>query len=161
MEDEDKKEERRKFQRYNTEVKIYFDFTYDLETKVEFELVEEAKTRKSSKKYSAVSRNISVEGLCFISKKRVKEGEKVNLDVYLPSSNDPIPMTGEVGWCAVSSSKEKKYNIGIKLLSVKDESVSDSVYYDKEYKVNWSAVMESVFGNYKLLMGGKYKPKSD
>ena len=34
------KEEKRKYKRYNTEVNIYFEFKYDLETKVKFELID-------------------------------------------------------------------------------------------------------------------------
>ena len=40
------KKNKRKYKRYNTEAKVYFDFAYDLETKVKFELVNEEKNSK-------------------------------------------------------------------------------------------------------------------
>jgi hypothetical protein len=164
------KKDKRRYKRYNTEAKIYFDFAYDLETKVEFELIKEDKKPGSKKKYLAVSRNISAEGLCFVSHKNVQEGDLLYMEVYLPNAVEPIHMTGKVKWCdAVSESStyvlgDKKnkqmYHIGIILSHVNGESVHDSIHFDKEYGVNWSVVLESVFGSYKMLMGEKYKRKS-
>jgi len=76
------KKNKRKYKRYNTEAKVYFDFDYDLETKVKFELVEEKK-----KQYLAVSRNISAEGLCFVSHKDVNIGDQLYLEVLIPSQS--------------------------------------------------------------------------
>ena len=164
------KKNKRKYKRYNTEARIYFDFAYDLETKVKFELVEEKKKQKPKKKYLAVSRNISAEGLCFVSHKDVKERDKLYMEIYLPSAVEPIHMSGEVKWCdPVSESStyvlddktnKPMYHIGVVLSLVGGDPVSDSIHFDKEYGVNWSVVLESVFGSYKMLMGEKYKRKN-
>ena len=53
------------------------------------------------------------------------------------------------------------YHIGVILSRVDGESVYDSIHFDKEYGVNWSVVLESVFGSYKMLMGEKYKKKNE
>jgi len=158
---------KRKYKRYNTEAKIYFDFSYDLETKVEFELIDDKKKEKSKKKYLAVSLNISAEGLCFVSHKSVKVGGLLYMEVYLPSAAEPIHMKGKVEWCdAVSGSttyalddqrNKQMYHIGVILSFVEGDPVADSIHFDKEYRVNWSVVLESVFGSYKMLMGEKYK----
>jgi len=164
------KKEKRKYKRYNTEAKIYFDFAYDLETKVKFELIEEKKKLKSKKKYLAVSRNVSAEGLCFVTHKEVKEGDPLSMEIYLPSAIEPIQMMGKVKWCdAVSESStyvldDKKnkqmYYIGVFLVSVDGKPVDASLHFDKEYGVNWSVVLESIFGSYKMLMGEKYKRRN-
>ena len=164
----ERKQERRKYKRYNTEVKIYFDFKFDLQTKVDFEVIDKENKKPLSDKYTAISRNISVEGLCFVSERELKEGDVLQLELYLPGSNKPIPMEGTVRWCfpnkPVEEAKDKgekvKYFSGILLSVVKGKSVQDSIYYDQEYQVNWSDVLESVFGDYKLLMGGKYRKDS-
>lgn len=158
---------KRKYKRYNTEAKIYFDFSYDLETKVEFELIEDKKKEKSRKKHLAVSRNISAEGLCFVSHKFVKEEDLLYMEVYLPNVVEPIHMNGKVKWCdAVSGSSmhvldDKKnkqmYHIGVILSFVEGDSVSDSIHFDEEYGVNWSVVLESIFGSYKMLMSERHK----
>ena len=165
------KKNKRKYKRYNTEAKIYFDFAYDLETKVKFELVDDKKSSKSKKKYLAVSRNISAEGLCFVSHKDVNLEDQLYLEVFLPSAVEPIHMTGKVKWCdPVSESstyvlddKENKpmHHIGVILSLVEGDSVYESIHFDKEYGVNWSVVLESVFGSYKMLMGEKYKKKNE
>jgi hypothetical protein len=164
----ERKQERRKFKRYNTEVKIYFDFKYDLQTKVDFEVIDKEKKKPLSDKYTAISRNISVEGLCIVSERELKDDDVLHLELYLPGSINPIHMEGAVRWCSPNKSvdqvKDKddkvKYLSGILLSLVEGESVQDSIYYDQEYKVNWSDVLESVFGDYKLLMGGKYRKDS-
>lgn len=162
--------EKRKYKRYNTEARIYFDYAYDLETKVKFEIVSQKQLKNSKKKYLAVSRNISAEGLCFVSHKGVDKGDQLFLELYLPNSVDPINMSGEVKWCDsvagsstyVMDDKENKpmFHVGVILSHVGEEPVRESIHFDKEYGVNWSVVLESVFGSYKMLMGEKYKNKN-
>ena len=165
----DKKRERRKAERYKTEVEIYFDFAYDIETKVKFELIDREKEKVLSRKYSAVSRNVSIEGLCFVSRKKMEQGDLLHLEVYLPSAKDPIHMKGEVKWCRpvppshdAPDDKKTQYSFetGVKLMLVNEEPVHESIHHDKVYGVDWSIVLESVFGNYRMLMEGKYKFQS-
>jgi len=155
----DGKKDKRKFKRYNTEAKIYFEFAYDLETKVKFKLVKDKKKPKSKKKYLAVSKNISAEGLCFVSHKNVNVEDQLYLEVYLPSAVEPIHMIGKVIWCdaVVESSKyvlddkenKQMYHIGVVLSFVNGDPVNGSIHFDKEYGVNWSVVLESVFARIK------------
>lgn len=164
------KKNKRKYKRYNTEARIYFDFAYDLETKVKFELVDGKRKAKSKKQYLAVSRNISAEGLCFVSHKNVAIEDNLYMEVYLPNAVEPISMTGMVKWCdpvsesstyVLGDKKNKQmYHIGVILNLVDGESVGESVHFDEEYGVNWSVVLESVFGSYKMLMGERYKRKN-
>ena len=39
----DKDRDKRKYKRFNTEIEVYFDFAYDLETKINFELLDKVK----------------------------------------------------------------------------------------------------------------------
>ena len=168
----DQSKERRKFKRYNTDIEIYFDFIYDLETKVEFELIDEKGEKSLSDKYSAVSRNVSVGGLCFATSEKVNQSDLLHLEVYLPGSGDPIHMKGQVEWCKpVPPSYEERileemegrrvYEVGVRLLFVNEESVDDSIHHDAIYDVDWSIVLESIFGNYRTLMEGRYKSESE
>jgi len=166
----EKNQDKRKSKRYNTEIEVYFDFAYDLETKIKFELIDKEKEKSLSKLYQAISRNISAEGLSFVSHQNVEPGNFLHMELYLPSTKDPIHMTGEVKWSKIASSSyeqyglksekdEAIYQVGIRLASVNNKPVLKSVHFDTEYEVNWSVVLESVFGNYKMLMGKKYKRK--
>ncbi len=162
--------ERRKHKRYNTEAEIYFDFIYDLQTKVEFELIDQKDEKALSKKYSAVSRNVSVGGIAFRSSHKVKQEDLLHMEVYLPGTEEPINMKGKVEWCKpVRPSYEDRlledvegrrvFEVGVRLLLVNDQSVEESIHHDQIYDVDWSIVLEHVFGNYRLLMEGKHKPK--
>ena len=167
----DQGKERRGFKRYNTDVEIHFDFIYDLETKVKFELIDKKRKKVLSDKYSAVSRNVSVGGLCFASSKKVKQSDLLHLEIYLPGAKGPIHMKGRVEWCKpVLPSYEERlleemeghriFEVGVRLLSVGEISVDESIHHDAIYDVDWSVVLESIFGNYRMLMEGKYKPKT-
>ena len=164
--------ERRKFKRYNMDAEIHFDFIYDLETKVKFEIIDQEDNKVTSDKYLAISRNISVGGLCFVSSKKLKQAELLHLEVYLPGAKDPIHMIGRVEWCKpvppsyedrILEEMESKrvYEVGVRSLSVNEVSVDESIHHDAVYDVDWSIVLESVFGSYKTLMEGIFKSQSE
>jgi hypothetical protein len=168
----DQGNEKRKHKRYNMDAEIHFDFIYNLETKVEFELINKNGEKAISDKYSAISRNVSVGGLCFASYKKVNQGDLLHLEVYLPGAEEPIHMKGQVEWCKpVPPTYEERLleeveghrilEVGVRVLSVGELSVDQSIHHDAAYDVDWSIVLESIFGNYRMLMEGKYKPKAE
>jgi len=149
--------ERRKFERFETDVKVQFFVSFDIKTKVEFRIADKEGQQVSSQKYSAVSRNVSAEGLAFQSEKVLNPGDRLVLDVYVPASKEPIPMEGEVRWCQMNPSslggkKAEVYETGVKILKVENTDVTSSIVIDKAHNVVWSIVLESVFGNFKNLM---------
>ena len=146
--------ERRKYKRFDTEAKIYFRVTYDIKTIVKFRVVDQDKKRLSSKKYFAISKNVSAEGLCFTSDKKLEKGNILQLEIYLPRQKKPIPMTGEVRWSqsTVDSKKKTKFDTGVKLMAIGGEPVSKSIYYDEANHVIWSAVLESIFGSFRKFI---------
>lgn len=171
--------ERRRYERYDTEVRVYFRVGYDIKTIVMFQLIDQSRRKIASPKYSAVSKNVSVEGLAFTARKELKPGDRLYLEVYLPKTKNPIIMEGEVRWCqSILSSPGKtaragnlpvpallagrrqtsstlvQYETGIKLLTIDGQVVAGTIYYDKGYNVFWSAVLETILGNFKKLAQG-------
>ena len=148
-----KDRERRRYERYGTKVEIYFRVAYDVTTKLKFRV--RNKTGKiSPRKYAAISKNVSAEGLCFVSTKKLNKGDILCLEVYLPKSEDPIEMEGEVRWCeAIVSrhSSKKTFETGLRILAVQDQSVMKSIYYDKDYQIIWSILLESVLGSFRII----------
>lgn len=154
-------EGKRKYQRYGIEMRLHFRVFYDFKTVVKFQVLDSKKS--ACRKYSGVSKNISVEGLCFVSRKKLEKGNLLMLEFYAPTVKVPIPMEGEVRWCKQlpKDSKYKRlFHTGVKLIRVKSKSVMDSVYYDRKYNVNWSIVLETVFGSFKEVLK-KIKQESD
>jgi len=170
MNEEKEHEEQRSHKRYNTEIEVFFDFEYDIETKIKFDVIDKSKDKSISKKYHAVSRNISASGLSFVTHKDVKPGDYLHMELYLPSTRKPIHMKGEVRWHKAAEDSYEHYGlredvhedifqIGVHLTYVNDEPVDKSVHFDKEYAVNWSVVLEEVFGSYKTMMSKKMKKR--
>jgi len=143
--------ERRRYERYDTEVQIYFQVKYSLKTIVRFQVIDKEHQKPSSPKYSALSKNISPEGICFSSQKNLQKEEVLNLEVYIPGENQPILMEGEVRWSKelAGKSSAKEFETGIRIISVNGQSVEKSIYFDSANKIVWSAVLESIFGTFK------------
>jgi len=144
----------RKHPRYHTEVEIFYHFDYDLETKVKYEKISKQDESVISQKYSALSKNVSAEGICFISERKLDLGNRLHLEIFLPTTKKPIHMIGDVRWSKSISDEQvenDQFETGIQLLKVGDDPVQNSIYYDKEYRVEWSAVLEAVLGSYRIM----------
>lgn len=150
-----KKKERRKYERYGTEAKVYFRVVYEVTTKVEFQILDKKKKDKSlSKKYLAISKNVSAEGICFTSDIKLEKKNILYLEVFLPGEKKPIIMEGQARWSHATSPEEEKkhkFDTGVKLISVNGKSVLASIHFDEANKVIWSIVLESVFGKFRKL----------
>lgn len=156
-------ENKRKYDRYDTEARIFFDIGYDLKTKVVFEIVDQDKLLKEHKKHSGVSYNISAQGLCFSSNQKLNLGDMLYLEVYIPNAKNPIFMDGEVRWSKKVSQESDSENVfytGVAISTVDGTSVTDSIHYDLEYKVNWSIVLEAVFGSFQEMVKKVKKDKT-
>jgi len=149
-----KKRERRKYERFETETKVYFKVVYEIKTKVEFQIVYKKAGDGLSERYPAVSKNVSAEGLCFSSDKQLEKGDMLYLELYLPSRKQPIRMEGFVRWSQPELSKQTKrteFDTGVKLTNVEDKSVMASICYDEANHVVWSVVLESIFGSFRKI----------
>jgi len=138
----------RKFPRFETDVKVSFKVAYDFRTEVDFKVQGE---RPQEQTYLGFSRNISVSGLCFESPKELKTGDYLWLELHLPKNGDVIYMEGEVRWSnllEVSPSSPRQYLSGIFVKKVDGVEVSDTVYFDEEYRVSWSELLERVLGGF-------------
>lgn len=147
------RKEKRKYLRYGTEMKVCYRINYDIRTKVRFRILED-KEKLAFKRYSGVSDNISIKGLCFSTRKKLEKKDMLLLEVYPPAMKNPVCMEGEVRWCEKKTKKlrnENLYYVGVKLISVEGKTVSRSTHYDKEYKIMWGAVLEALFGNFKEM----------
>ena len=154
------KENKRKYERFDTEVKIFFQVNYDIKTIIKFQVIEEFHGKARAEKYSALSKNISAEGVCFVSQEELREGTMLDLEIYLPKASVPVLMVGQVRWSRKFLSEGKVvgcFETGVKVLTVNEKSIGSSIYYDDKNKVVWSAVLESVLGNFRVFAQGRNK----
>ena len=150
--------EKRKYERYDTEVKIYFHVSFDIKTVVKFVVIGKDKKTAQLKKYPAVSKNVSVEGLCFVAAKNLEKGDILYLEVFLPKQKNPILMEGEVRWSLASATAKGKFDTGVRIATIDGRTVADTIYQDDTYHIAWSAVLESVFGNFRRFAEKRLKP---
>ncbi|VAX37036.1 hypothetical protein MNBD_UNCLBAC01-1562 [hydrothermal vent metagenome] len=147
--------------RYESQRRVSFDFVYDMEAKLKFQKLDEDKVSQHRAKYLGLSKNVSTEGLCFISGKKLNKGDHINLEVYLPGDTEQIHMEGEVKWCdyaqglTAETSENQQFDTGVKLVSIEGRSVQETVYFDETYQVEWSTVLESILGKFRIMMQNK------
>lgn len=143
--------ERRRHTRYDTEMKVYFHVKYDIKTRVKFAVIDGGVVHK----HSGLCENVSAEGLCFVSKKKLNEGDLLLVEVYEPIVKGPVIMQARVQWCRQLPDDDKKkhmFHAGVKIVSVNGKQVHRTIRTDKEYKVAWSIVLDSLFGNFATMI---------
>ncbi|MBF0484284.1 MAG: PilZ domain-containing protein [Candidatus Omnitrophica bacterium] len=153
-------DERRIHPRHHIQERIGSHFLYEIATKVIFQKFDKWSNQITGTPVNGFIKNMSVEGLCFTTDEMLKIGESLNLNVYLPKDVDQVQMRGEVRWIAplAFSGDYPKYDIGVKLVTVNDHPVRDTIYFDQQYNLEWSSVLESVFGKYRILMQKEKNP---
>jgi hypothetical protein len=148
----------RKYARYETDIKVHFQLPYDFRTEVDFSVENETKQGHPNK-YVGFTKNISVQGVCFESNKRLNPCELLWLELHLPSTEQVIYMQGEVRWSQlVSASPEtvKSFVTGVEVKKVDGVDIEQTVYFDEKYGVTWSQLLERVLGDFaKVQKKGK------
>lgn len=149
-----KKNQQRTYYRRPFKNKAVVNFIYDFHAKVDVHSTEKS-IKPAVLKYHGICKNISVEGLCFVSEKRLKRGEKLDLEFYVSDSNSPIHMQGNVRWSREapgSQSAHSQYDTGLKLITIEGRAVCDSVHFDEKYKLYWSDVLDLISGEWKQFV---------
>ena len=150
--------ERRKYVRYDTDMKVYFHVKYDIKTRVKFKVIKGGEEHK----YSGLCKNVSVEGLCFVSNKELSNGDLLLLEVYEPIVKGPVIMEAKVRWCKklpLDKKGKQMFSAGVQIISVNGKSVPPSIHIEKEYRVAWSTVLDSLFGNFAAMIRKLKKKK--
>ena len=148
---DDKTSNNRQYDRYETEAKIFFRVSYSINTIIKFKLLDKIRNKIASRSYSAMSKNVSAQGVCFTSDKKLNVGDKLLMEVQLPGGNIGVMMEGEVRWCREDSDDPQRLNTGVKLFTVNGQDVDSSIHKDPAYNVVWSVVLESILGNYRIF----------
>ena len=143
-------EEKRKFERFKTETKVFFQVVFDVKTRIDFQVMDKETGKFLSRRYSALSKNVSVEGLSFCCGHKLNIGDLLLLEVEVQGYKNLIRMEGQVKWSLANSDDPNKFDTGVKLLTVDGKAVPKTFYRDENNEVVWSAVLESILGNFKV-----------
>lgn len=144
--------DKRKHERHSPEYKALLNFEYTFEADLDISPLDR------HLKYEAVVKNVSTEGICFHSSQKLEKGERLNLEFRIPGGDKPVHMEGQVRWSKTVLTEEKKstgYDTGVKLTTIENRSVHDSIRFDTAYHVYWSDVLESIIGQFKTIQQKK------
>ena len=147
----DHSKEKRRYERFDTDKEVFFTVSYEIKTKINFQIIDQKSDKILPPKYLAVSRNVSAEGICFTSLRKLESGDVLILEVYALESKDPVFMEGTVKWSKSTSpaiEDEGKFDTGVQIVTVEGRSLTQTFVQDASHKVVWSAVLESVLGGF-------------
>lgn len=152
---------KREHKRFEAKDRISLNFEYTIESSLDVSSIppKKKKGRGAFSKYSAVAKNVSVEGICFRSKKKLDKGKMLDLKLFLSDSDKSVHMQGRVRWSAAASKKKggRNYDTGVLLTMIEERPVHDSVHFDEGYHLYWSDVLETVMEGFKKNRKKGYK----
>ena len=69
---------------------------------------------------SAITKNLSVEGVRFLSEKKLEPGYVLKMEIFLTSESMPLRLGGEVIWCQslIQPDGKEMFETGVKLFTV-------------------------------------------
>jgi len=107
----------------------------DVATKVNFRIKPKRKKEAPSAPVSAISNNISVEGISFKSEQKLAPGTELELQVFLPSDPEPLILSGEVRWSRliqVQAKGKAMFDVGVKLYTFGENDENRYLRYVSE-----------------------------
>jgi len=103
---------------------------FDVQCKVIFRVKDNAPGQPSSDVVVAVSKNLSVEGICFKCEHKLKPGTILKLEVFLPNQEHPLNLEGKVIWHRVVFQEDKElFETGVNLFTLNKDDESKFVAY--------------------------------
>ena len=93
----------------------------DLETEINFQIKPEKESsgQADAKSFSAITKNLSAEGICFTSQQRLEPGNILKLEVFLPAQSQPLRLEGRVAWIQPFKQEDRQmFNVGVKLFTI-------------------------------------------
>ena len=70
-----------------------------------------------------VTKNISPIGMRFEIGKEIKNSDKLDLSLYIPTSESPIRLKGKVAWQRRTSLEDKApYDVGLEIVEIEDKN---------------------------------------
>lgn len=106
-----KKSEKRKYARL------------DLKTEINLSVMDVSKEKIVAKRIKADGKDIAVHGIRFATNKKLKKGDIVSMEIFLPDRESPVYVEGEVRWTKQSSKNKKQFEVGINFLTLDEENV--------------------------------------
>jgi len=93
---------------------------FESQTEIHFHIRERSEEESSRKRISGITKNLSIQGVCFVSDKELQAGTVITLEVNLPTQEEPLLLEGEVRWSQISENQgeEGMYETGVKLFTV-------------------------------------------
>ncbi|MFC1704371.1 PilZ domain-containing protein [Candidatus Omnitrophota bacterium] len=119
MEERNGSTERRRFVRFN------------VQTGVTFQVQQKYQGQTPTENVSAITKNLSVEGVCFLTEKELKQGSMLRMEIAVPSYSEPLHLRGEVIWSIPLGAQGGKqvFETGVKLFTIKESDESRFIEY--------------------------------
>jgi len=118
-------EERRKFIRLEIPIELKY-------------LIEGSPVRKE-----VVTKDLSCDGLRFVSEERIEEGASLELNLAIPNANNPVHINGNVVWVKrVSTEDGSPFEVGIEFIKIEEDNKNTFLRYLCDLIYNQTKIIE-------------------
>lgn len=118
-------EERRKFIRLQIPVELKY-------------ITEGDPTRKE-----LTTKDLSCEGLRFVSKAEIKKGTNLELNLDIPNANNPVHINGKVAWTKRLSTEDgSPFEMGVEFVKIEEDNKNTFLKYLCDLIYNQTKMME-------------------
>lgn len=101
---------------------------FNVDAKVNFQI--QKKGNEFSPVASAQAKNVSIKGVCFVSRTKIEPGSFLRLEIFLPEFTKPIHVEGQVQWARpFQQGQEPSYEVGVKLFIIDESDQAKFVTY--------------------------------
>lgn len=98
------------------------------------EILEIKPLSEVAKKHKAVSKDLSLIGICFFSEYKWETGQVLEIDYFLPNELEPVKIKAGVVWSELISDKQG-FLVGVEILDIENQHESKFIsYYFKKVK---------------------------
>jgi len=112
--------EKRKYMRLN------------VETRIDLRAYDGDKSKDDIVPVAAMSKNISIDGIRFISDRELTPGSKMGVEIFLEDDADPVHIHGEVVWSEKIKTRkgaDASYESGMRLLTIDKSDENRFIVY--------------------------------
>ena len=104
---------------------------FNVKTEVKFQAQQKYQGQTPSENVSAITKNLSVEGVCFLTDKGLDPGNMLKLEIVVPDQPEVLHLRGEVMWSIPVSLPDGKqgYETGVKLFTIKQSDETRFIEY--------------------------------
>ncbi len=149
------RKERRRYGRYKVQFAVRFQLMQSVQERASITKIEQKEFLDNRVVYLGTTKDVSVDGLGFSSGHEFQKGDLLYIEMNDSQKNETTRMEAEVRWCRqapLPQPQGPQYFTGVQLMTVNDEPVMRTIYFDKHQQISWNVFLDKMLGGIKRFL---------